>query len=84
MKHSFIFLVFISLRIPAFSQTPYPKITAYVGIVHSIVTFSRHETSTNFNGHYVVGMPTGINNLEKSESWVLHGICTLNQGREWH
>jgi len=39
----------------------YPKITGYVGILHPIATFSSAGTDLNFNGHYVVGMPTGIN-----------------------
>jgi len=39
----------------------YPKVTGYVGIVHPLVTFSSAGTDYNFNGHYVVGMPTGIN-----------------------
>ena len=43
------------------AQATYPKVTGYVGIVHPIVAFSDGETTTNFNGHYVVGMPTGIN-----------------------
>lgn len=39
----------------------YPKITGYIGIVHPLVTFSSAGTEYNFNGHYVAGMPTGIN-----------------------
>ena len=39
----------------------YPKVTGYVGIVHPLVTFSSAGTDYNFDGHYVVGMPTGIN-----------------------
>jgi hypothetical protein len=39
----------------------YPKIAGYVGILHPIVTFSTAGTDTNFDGHYVVGMPVGIN-----------------------
>lgn len=39
----------------------YPKITGYVGILHPIATFSSSSTDINFNNHYVVGMPTGIN-----------------------
>ena len=44
----------------------YPKITGYVGILHPIVTYSSTTTDTNFDGHYVAGMPTGIN-LWKSQ-----------------
>lgn len=39
----------------------YPKITAYVGILHPLVTYSKDEPHYNFDGVYVVGMPTGIN-----------------------
>jgi hypothetical protein len=39
----------------------YPRIAGYVGILHPIVTFSEAGTDANFDGHYVVGMPTGIN-----------------------
>ncbi|MDB5014099.1 MAG: hypothetical protein JWQ25_2301, partial [Daejeonella sp.] len=45
---------------PAPPQT-YPKITGYVGILHPIVTFNKHETHTNFSDYYVGGLPTGIN-----------------------
>lgn len=49
-----------------FSQTVYPKITGYFGIMHPVVTFSEHETNVNFRDYYVVGFPTGIN-IWKSE-----------------
>lgn len=39
----------------------YPKITGYVGVLHPIVTFSKDVPHYNFDGAYVVGMPTGIN-----------------------
>ncbi|WP_461791763.1 hypothetical protein [Pedobacter sp.] len=39
----------------------YPKIAGYVGILHPIVTFSSSSTDFNFDNHYVVGLPTGIN-----------------------
>jgi len=54
-------LIFILSSQSVFSQMGYPKITGYVGIVHPIVTFSGHETTTNFKDYYLVGMPTGIN-----------------------
>ncbi|CAD0009196.1 hypothetical protein FLACHUCJ7_04140 [Flavobacterium chungangense] len=55
---NFLFLLFITT---AYSQTTYPKINGYVGIMHPIVTFSNEETTTNFDGHYVVAFPMGIN-----------------------
>ncbi|MBO9674264.1 MAG: hypothetical protein J7577_12520 [Sphingobacteriaceae bacterium] len=61
-------LVIFFIAIPAviFGQNTapvntYPKITGYVGILHPIATFSRTGTDMNFDHHYVVGMPTGIN-----------------------
>jgi len=50
---------------PLFAQQAapagYPKITAYVGILHPIVTVGSDVPHYNFNGAYVGGMPTGIN-----------------------
>ncbi|MFB9080091.1 hypothetical protein ACFFLS_12650 [Flavobacterium procerum] len=48
------------------SQTTYPKITGYFGIMHPIVTFNSDETAVNFRDYYAVGFPTGIN-IWKSE-----------------
>jgi hypothetical protein len=45
----------------------YPKVTGYVGIVHPLATFSSAGTDYNFDGHYVVGMPTGINLWKSSK-----------------
>ncbi|TAF44121.1 MAG: hypothetical protein EAZ51_02915 [Sphingobacteriales bacterium] len=63
MKHIryLIFIFFLSYHIAAFSQTNYPQVKGYVGILHPIVTFSEQEPNYNFDGHYVVGLPTGIN-----------------------
>jgi len=52
-------LLFSSLA--SFSQTVYPKITGYFGILHPIVTVSKDETNVNFRDYYIVGFPTGIN-----------------------
>ncbi|QIL40228.1 hypothetical protein G7074_13735 [Pedobacter sp. HDW13] len=61
----YLTIVITFLSAPAFGQNSavvsYPKIAAYVGIMHPIVTFSSAGTDTNFDGHYVVGMPVGIN-----------------------
>lgn len=59
-KHLFPAILF-SLTFNAFSQTVYPKITGYFGILHPIVTFSDEQTSLNFRDYYAVGFPTGIN-----------------------
>lgn len=50
----------------ALAQVPpapvsYPKVTAYVGILHPVITISQSGTTTNFNDYYAAGMPTGIN-----------------------
>jgi len=40
----------------------YPKITGYAGILHPLVTYSKRDVPHyNFDGAYIVGMPTGIN-----------------------
>lgn len=64
MKLSLYFLlILLSLSAKAQNAAPqtYPKITGYVGILHPIVTFSSAGTESNFDQHYVVGMPVGIN-----------------------
>lgn len=59
-KHIFIIALF-TFSFNAFSQTTYPKITGYFGIMHPIATFSSEQTSVNFRDYYAVGFPTGIN-----------------------
>ena len=59
-KHLFSAVLF-SLSFNAFSQTVYPKITGYFGILHPIVTFSDEQTIVNFRNYYAVGFPIGIN-----------------------
>jgi len=49
------------------SVQTYPKIAGYVGILHPIVTVSNSGTNFNFDNHYVVGMPTGINIWKSSK-----------------
>lgn len=61
-----LLLLFILTGQLAFSQTVYPKITGYFGIMHPLVTFSGSETNVNFRDYYAVGFPTGIN-IWKSE-----------------
>ena len=61
-----IFVLFIIAYVPCSANaqsTPatYPKITAYVGTIHPIVTFSNDNPHYNFDGAYVGGLPTGIN-----------------------
>lgn len=64
-KSIFLFAILL-FSISVSSQTTYPKITGYFGIMHPIVTFSKDETTVNFRDYYAVGFPTGIN-IWKSE-----------------
>lgn len=53
----------------AVAQPPatYPKVNGYVGILHPLVTYSKDAPHYNFDGAYVVGMPTGINIWKSSK-----------------
>lgn len=51
----------------SFSQTTYPKITGYFGVMHPIVTISNEQTNLNFRDYYAVGFPTGINIWKSSK-----------------
>ena len=46
---------------PAPQPVTYPRMAAYQGILHPIVTFDKDGTQTNFRDYYVVGFPMGIN-----------------------
>ncbi|MFV8326263.1 hypothetical protein [Flavobacterium sp. ZS1P14] len=65
-RYAIIFTLLV-LGTTVFSQTTYPKITAYVGVVHPIVSFSKDETTLNFRDNYTVGFPTGINIWKNSK-----------------
>jgi hypothetical protein len=67
MKKYLILIAFLNIIFSVSAQENYPKIAGYVGIVHPIATFTSAGTDFNFDGHYVVGMPLGIN-LWKSKS----------------
>jgi len=62
---TFIALFFTSFN--SFSQTTYPKITGYFGVMHPIVTISNEQTNLNFRDYYAVGFPTGINIWKSSK-----------------
>ena len=62
-----ILFALLALNTAVFSQTTYPKITGYFGVLHPIVTFSGDETNVNFRDYYVVGFPTGINIWKSSK-----------------
>ena len=51
----------------SFSQTTYPKITGYFGVMHPIVTLSNEQINLNFRDYYAVGFPTGINIWKSSK-----------------
>jgi hypothetical protein len=63
LKKAFVFLLLAGLLQQASAQQPatYPKIMGYVGVLHPLVTYSKDEPHYNFDGSYVVGIPTGIN-----------------------
>ncbi|MEN9909528.1 MAG: hypothetical protein RLZZ540_2677 [Bacteroidota bacterium] len=65
IRHAIV-LVLLVLSTSVFSQTTYPKITGYFGILHPLVSINRDETTVNFRDYYAVGFPTGIN-IWKSE-----------------
>ncbi|AUD07430.1 hypothetical protein CWM47_22580 [Spirosoma pollinicola] len=52
---------------PAFSQTTtttpvaFPRMAAYLGVLHPLVTIDQKGSETNFNRYYTVGFPIGIN-----------------------
>ena len=55
-------LAFSVFQVAAQELKPsYPRIAGYVGIIHPIVTVSGEKPAWNFDGAYVVGLPTGIN-----------------------
>lgn len=62
-----LIILFFLIFSASYSQTTYPKINGYVGIMHPLVTFSDGETTPNFDGHYVVGFPIGINVWKNAE-----------------
>lgn len=60
MKYSVIFLLmFISNGL--ISQTKSPRIVAYAGVLHPVVTFNKDGSTFNLEHAYQVGFPTGIN-----------------------
>jgi hypothetical protein len=65
-KHLAIIAVFLT-SFNSFSQTTYPKITGYFGVMHPIVTLSNEQTNLNFRDYYAVGFPTGINIWKSSK-----------------
>ena len=64
-KGCFLFLV-LTIS-PAFSQTTtttpvaFPRMAAYLGVLHPLVTIDQKGSETNFNRYYTVGFPIGIN-----------------------
>lgn len=39
----------------------FPRMAAYQGILHPLVTFDKDKVESNFKNYYVVGFPIGIN-----------------------
>ena len=66
LKH-LLTITLLSFSLNAISQTVYPKITGYFGILHPIATLSSEQTNVNFRDYYAVGFPTGINIWKSSK-----------------
>ncbi len=62
MKLSRIILLFLVLFNAgySFSQSNFVRITAFTGVSHQLVTFTKNETIYNFSGFYSVGFPVGL------------------------
>ena len=39
----------------------FPRMMAYQGILHPILTFDKNQVESNFKNYYVVGFPIGLN-----------------------
>lgn len=62
MSFKYLLLLPVLITSPVLlSQTVYPKVTGYFGIMHPLVTFSKDQTDVNFRDYYAAGFPTGIN-----------------------
>lgn len=57
----YIMSVFLLQQTNAQQNIVYPKIVAYVSIMHPIVTINKQHVSTNFSNYYQVFFPFGIN-----------------------
>lgn len=71
MKITFCNFIFLLFSFAAFSQTPpapETKVSAYIGIVHPLITFTEQETTFNFNNSYLVGLTTAII-IKKAEKY---------------
>ncbi|WP_207429752.1 hypothetical protein [Pedobacter sp. SYSU D00535] len=53
-------LLFAAAAFPQTTPT-FPRVAGHMGLVHPIVTFDGDGSHTNFDGVYVVGVPTAIN-----------------------
>ena len=61
-----------------------PKIVAYVGILHPLVTYAREsKPHFNFDDSYVIGMPVGINIWKNPNVGFFDGICAPDQVIRW-
>ncbi len=67
MKTIILVNSFLACALISLSQPYIPKITAYVGVLHPIVTYSDKPPSYNFKDYYVVGFPIGINYWKTSK-----------------
>lgn len=62
MKRKYLILLcLVAFLTNTYAQETYPKMNGYVGIVHPIATISSAGTDFNFDSHYMVGLPIGLN-----------------------
>lgn len=71
MVHKLIFSVFLAVLCinQGHAQSKqlvsgYPKPVGYFAVIHPIITFDKNGHTTNFDGSYTVGFPTGIHVLK--------------------
>lgn len=73
MKPLYKIIISITLILNGFSSSQaqeksitsnYPKVVGYLSVVHPLITFDKNGNTSNFNGSYTVGFPTGINILK--------------------
>lgn len=64
---TYFVIVILSICNHAFSQNNFIKITAFTGISHQIVTFTKNETIYNFSGFYQVSFPVGMTFWKKPD-----------------
>jgi hypothetical protein len=55
-----IFIILFLIPLFGLAQQPDAKVSAYIGIVHPLVSYSKNGFKTNFNKEYNVGLTTAV------------------------